>query len=410
MAQFYRPRDENELALAVQKLAETRTAVEVAGAGSKRRVGRHCDQRYVIETAGLRGITLYEPNELVMSARSGTSIAEIEATLAQRGQMLAFEPTDIGPVVGGPAGVQTIGGVVATNQSGARRIAGGGVRDHLLGVRAVNGRGELFKSGGRVLKNVTGYDVGRALTGSWGTLAILTEVTFKVMPRSERTETLVLAGLTEELAIEAMCAALGTPFEVSGTVHLSAALTARLEARGLAREATPLTLIRIENFADGVAYRTRKLAEALRIYGQPMTLGHEASLALWAELRRLSVLVPLATEQPTHLWKLSTAPRHAAKVLAAIRRNTSGEAMLEASGGIVWLEVPASADAGASDIRRILASHGGHATLIRAEPEVRASVEVFQPVTGALARLTEGLKDAYDPARILNPGRMYATL
>jgi glycolate oxidase FAD binding subunit len=410
MVKTYRPRDETDLTNALCDLARTNTAVEIAGAGSKRRVGRHAALPYAIETTGLSGITLYEPTELVLSARAGTPLVEIEATLAERGQMLAFEPLDVGPATGGASGTQTIGGVLATNMSGPRRIAGGGARDHLLGVRAVNGRGELFKSGGRVLKNVTGYDVGRALTGSWGTLAVLTEVTFKVMPRPEQVETLAFPGLTEEIAIEAMCTALGTPFEVSGTVHLSAALTSRLELKVLAREAVPLTLIRIENFADSVAYRSKRLQEALRIYGAPIVLGIDASSHLWNELRRLSVLVPLPGEVPTHLWRLSTSPRTAAAALAAIRRNTAAEALLDASGGIVWLEVPASADAGAADIRRILASFGGHATLVRAEPEVRATVEVFQPMTAVVARLSAGLKDAFDPARILNPGRMYAAL
>ena len=407
MAEMMRPSTEGELQSALATLARQGLPAEIRGAGSKSAIGRPAPQPVVIETTSLAGITLYEPTELVMSARAGTSLAQIESTLAERGQMLAFEPMDLGPATGGPGAMQTIGSVFATNFSGARRIAAGAARDHLLGVRAVNGRGELFKSGGRVLKNVTGYDVARALTGSWGTLAVLSEVTFKVLPKPEQTETLVYAGLTDEIAVELLCEAMGTPFEVSGTVHLTAGLTSRLELGSLAREAANLTAIRIENFSSSVAYRVERLRDALKAYGTPVLLAHDTSLSFWSELRRLSVLTPMKGEAPTHLWRISTTPRLAAKVVDAVRRNMKVEACYDASGGIIWLEVTASADAGAADIRRILSTHGGHATLIRAEAEVRAGVEVFHPMSSAVERLTTGIKAAFDPARILNPGRMY---
>ena len=403
-----RPRSESELQSAIASLARQGHPAEVRGAGSKRGIGRPTQLPAVIEMTGINGISLYEPTELVMTALAGTSLAQVETTLAERGQMLAFEPMDLGPATGGAGGVQTMGAVFATNISGARRIQSGAARDHLLGVRGVNGRGETFKSGGRVLKNVTGYDVARALTGSWGTLAVLSEVTFKVLPKPKQTETLVYVGLSDEIAAELACFALGTPFEVSGTAHLTAGLTSRLEQRSLAREASTLTAIRIENFESSIAYRSDKLTEALKIYGAPQRLGHDTSVQFWSELRRLSVMTPLKGEAATHLWRISTAPILAAKVIGAIRRNMSAEAYYDASGGMIWLEVLASADAGAADIRRILSSHGGHATLMRAEPEVRASVEVFQPMSAVVERLSRGIKESFDPSGILNPGRMYA--
>ena len=407
MVEMVRPTTEAELQSALATLARQGLPAEIRGAGSKANIGRPVPQSVTVETTRLTGITLYEPSELVMSARAGTSLAQIEGTLAERGQMLAFEPMDLGPATGGPGGVQTIGAVFATNFSGPRRIAGGAARDHLLGVRAINGRGELFKSGGRVLKNVTGYDVARALTGSWGTLAVLSEVTFKVQPVPQQTETLVYVGLSDEIGVELLCAAMGTPFEVSGTAHLTPGLTQRLEQGSLAREAATLTAIRVENFASAVNYRVERLRDALKIYGTPIKLGRETSIAFWAELRRLSVLAPMKGEVPTHLWRISTTPRFAAKVVDSVRRNMGVEALYDASGGLIWLEVTASADAGAADIRRILSTHGGHATLIRAEPDVRASVEVFQPMSAAVGRIAAGIKSAFDPAGILNPGRMY---
>ena len=408
MVETYRPASEDELQSVLAGLAAKKTAAEVRGAGSKRGIGRPVEPAAIVDTTALTGITLYEPSELVMSARAGTPLAQVETLLAERGQMLAFEPMDLGPASGGRGGVQTIGGVFATNVSGPRRVLSGAGRDHLLGMRGVNGRAEVFKSGGRVLKNVTGYDVARALAGSWGTLAVMSEVTFKVLPAPKETETLVFAGLSDEIAIELVCAAMSTPFEVSGTAHLTAGLTARLEQPALAREQANLTAVRIENFPTAVAYRSGRLADALKIYGAPMRIGHESSLRFWGELRRLSVLTPMTGEGATQLWRISTAPRLASKVIDAIRRNMKAEAFYDASGGVIWLEVTASADAGAADIRRILASHGGHATLMRAAPEVRSAVEVFQPMSAVVERLSAGIKAAFDPARILNPGRMYA--
>ena len=410
MVETVRPSTESDVQAAIASLASRKMPVEVRGAGSKTAVGRSVHLPVILETRGLDGITLYEPSERVMSARSGTPLARIEAALAERGQMLAFEPIELGPLTGGPARVQTIGGMFATNISGPRRIVAGAARDHLIGVRAVNGRGELFKSGGRVLKNVTGYDVARSLSGSWGTLAVLSEVTFKVQPVPESSQTLIYVGLTDEIGIELLCAAMATPYEVSGTLHLSAGLTSRLEAHNIAREAATITAIRVENFAKSVNYRVGRLVEALKIYGDPIRLENAASVAFWSEIQRWSVLTPVRGEPDRQVWRISTAPLTASKITANLRRSMHIECAYDASGGVIWLEVAASADASAADIRRVLSSFGGHATLIRADADVRTSVDVFQPLPTGVERLTRGIKDSFDPQNIFNPGRMYANV
>jgi glycolate oxidase FAD binding subunit len=386
--------------------AERKIPLEIVGSGSKRGVGRPIDGAMTVTTSAIRGITLYEPSELVMSARAGTPLSLVEAELAARGQMLAFEPIDLGPATGGPQGVQTIGAVFATNFSGARRIHSGAARDHLLGVKGVNGRAETFQSGGRVMKNVTGYDVARGLAGSWGTLAILTEVTFKVVPWPETAATIVYLGLPDNLAVELMCTAMALPVEVSGAVHLQAGVVSRLAHAGLKTMGKSVTALRLENFAAAVTGRKQRLKEALKVYGKAMELDHRDTLEFWGELRRLSVM----PNRQTLLWRISTKPTTAPKLVAAIKRYMPAEAFYDWAGGLVWLEVPATADAGTAEIRRVAAIHGGHATLIRAEPSVRASVEVFQPLSPALERLTRQLKLAFDPAGILNPGRMYANV
>lgn len=401
----YRPAADWELSGFLRECAGNARVVELIGTGTKRTVGHRVANATVVSTTGLKGITLYEPNELVMSARAGTPLAQVEAELAAKRQMLAFEPLDLGPVVGTDARQGTIGAVIATNLSGARRISHGAARDHLLGVLAATSTGNVIKSGGRVMKNVTGIDVARGLTGSWGTLAVLTEVTFKVLPAPETSATLVLTGLPDEIAVEAMCRAVGTPYEVSGTVHLSQTMVGRLWHAGLRAASQPITALRIENFAKSVSYRVDKLKNELKQYGAIQVLDHESSVAFWDELRQLSVLQ--GSSAP--LWRISTAPKSGPKVVAGIQHYMSVNCMYDWSGGLIWAEVPNSADAGATDIRRVIAIHGGHATLIRAPEEVRAGVDCFQPLEPGVAILTRKLKDTFDPSGILNPGRMYLT-
>ena len=399
-----RPATEWELTTFITDAAAKRRPLEVMGAGTKRSVGRAFQAAATISSTGFKGITLYEPGELVMSARAGTPLAEIEAELAKRGQMLPFEPIDLGPLLGTAAAKGTIGGVFATNLSGARRVISGAPRDHLLGLRAVNGRGELLNFGGRVMKNVTGYDVTRGLAGSWGTLAVMTEVTFKAVPAPETTSTVALLGLDAELAVEVMCQAMGTPYEVSAAVHVPKRLAARLANAEMAAAGQSMTALRLENFESFVAYRAGKLRELFKPYGEALILGQEASLPMWHDLRQLTLLQGSALP----LWRISTAPRSGPKVVAAIGRYMPVEALYDWSGGLVWLEVPESADAGATDIRRVVAQFGGHATLIRADMAQRAAIDVFQPLEPGVERVTRKLKASFDPAGILNPGRMYA--
>jgi glycolate oxidase FAD binding subunit len=399
-----RPATERELGEALAGATAARAPLEVLGNGSKRGIGRPVQAAAQLSTAALKGITLYEPTELVMSALVGTPLSRIEAELAAKGQMLAFEPLELGPALGGPPGQSTIGGTFATNLSGARRISAGAARDHLLGIRGISGNGTEFKSGGRVMKNVTGYDLSKLLAGSWGTLGVLTEVTFKVLPAAEDGATLALVGLADELAIEALCHAMGTPFEVTGAVHLQAPLAQRLAADLVRATGRSATLVRIEGFARSVAYRVGQLRRELSPFGEAHVLDRDASRELWAELRRLSIFA----DGQDPVWRISTTPTSGPKVVAAIRRYMDCCAYYDWSGGLVWLEVLSTADAGSADIRRVIASHGGHATLIRADAAVRATVDVFQPLEPTLAQLSRNIKAVLDPGMILNAGRMHS--
>lgn len=373
--------------------------LELLGHGTRRGIGRPSQAARTLDLSGLSGVTLYEPAELVLSARAGTPLAEIEALLAAHDQELAFEPMDHGPLFGQAPGRGTIGGVLAANVAGPRRIKAGAARDHILGVAAVSGRGEAFKAGGRVVKNVTGYDLSKGMAGSWGTLAAVTDCTFKVLPRAETEATLALRGLTDELAVAAMSMALGSPADVSGAAHLPQGVPDRLRT-GFSPE--PATLLRLEGFGPSVAERLMRLKGTLANAGPIETLEAEASRAAWRGVRDC---LPFAdgTERP--VWRVSVAPSEGWKLVAALRLEAGADAFYDWGGGLVWLRMEAEPEA---DTLRMLVKHfgGGHATLLRAAPAIRAAVPVFEPQPPALAALSRRLREQFDPRGVLNPGRM----
>ena len=400
---FHAPDTVEELAYLVAEAADTRTPLEVMGRGTKREVGRPVQYGAVLSTENLTGIQLYEPSELVLVARAGTPIAQIEQALTEHDQEMPFEPIDLGPVLGFGRGQGTVGGMVATNFSGSRRILSGSVRDHVLGVQAVNGSGETIRAGGRVMKNVTGYDLSRALSGSWGTLAVMTEVAIKVLPAPREVRTVLCFGLADPNGIEALCLAMGTPFEVSGTVHMHAELAERLSDQEIANAGASVTAIRVENFPASARYRSSRLKQMLQAYAPALELDTLRSRAFWDEIRTLKMFQK--AERP--LWRISTVPTAAAKLVHNLARKIDVRVLYDWSGGLVWLETPPISDAGAVEIRRNLAEIGGHATLIRAEAPARAAIDVFQPLDKPVMALTASLKRAFDPVGILNPGRMY---
>jgi glycolate oxidase FAD binding subunit len=349
-------------------------------------------------------VPLYEPSELTLVALAGTPVAQLERLLAENDQEFPFEPLDLGPVLGFGPGQATIGGLIATNFSGSRRILRGSARDHLLGVQAVNGQGEAIRAGGRVMKNVTGYDLPRALAGSWGTLAVMTEVALKVLPAPREVRTVLCFGLADQIGVEALCLAQGTPFEVSGTIHMHAALAERLSDQEIANAGAAVTAIRVENFPASARYRSSRLKQMLQAFAPALELDTMRSRAFWDDVKTLKMF-----QKPNlPLWRISTLPSEAPKLVLSLSRKIDVRVMYDWSGGLIWLETPPISDAGAVEIRRTLAEIGGHATLIRAEAASRAQIDVFQPLDAGLMALTAAVKKAFDPVGILNPGRMYA--
>ena len=402
------PVDEDGVRDMVETCLANETALEIMGAGTKRSVGRPVAAAQILTTRALSGITLYEPEELVLRAHAGTLLANLRAALDEHSQQLAFEPPDWGPLLGGPADSATIGGVVAGNLAGPRRFRAGAARDHLLGARFVTGRAEMIKTGGRVVKNVTGYDLCKLLTGSYGTLGVLTEVTLKVLPAPEKTRTVLVFGLDAQNAQTAMNSALNSPHDISGAAYLPEAIAGRSGVGYVADAGKSATAFRIEGPEPSVIARCEAVRTLMAGQCTVEKLHYHNSTKFWDEV---GCVAAFADGTDTPVWRVSLPPSEMVRVTAAIGARGLSEYYADWGGGLIWIRVGdnsehAPEDAGAAVIRGAIAACGGHATLIRAANDMRSRVPVFQPAPPVLAALTARIKHGFDPHHILNRGRM----
>jgi len=404
---LFRPADVQGLRDCVAAAAEAAQPLEILGGGSKRELGRPLQVAHTLDLSAFSGIVSYEPSELVMTARAATPLAEIMAALAGQNQMLAFEPPDLGAVLGNSGG-QTIGGVISCNLAGPRRFKAGAARDHFLGFAGISGRGESFKAGGKVVKNVTGYDLCKLMAGAYGTLVVLSEVTVKVLPRPEKTRTVLVFGLDDRQAVAAMSEALNAPHEVSGAAHLPASLGRRSAISYVAAAGSAVTALRLEGPGASVSHRCAALRGELAGFGATEELHSVNSARLWQEIGDAA---PLAGDREGRVvWRLSLPPTTTPALIEALARRGDVSYFLDWGGGLVWLALADSEDGGAAAIRAALGSSGGHATLISGSAALRSAVPVFEPQSAALAALAARIKESFDPRRILNPGRMYREL
>jgi glycolate oxidase FAD binding subunit len=402
------PTSINELRDAVADALAANEPVELVAGGTKRGLGRPLQVPRTVDLSELSGIRDYQPNELVLTAAAATPLVVIEAAMAPARQMLAFEPPDWRALLGAPEGRPTLGGVLACNLSGPRRIKAGAARDHFLGFRGVSGRGEVFKSGGKVVKNVTGYDLSKLMAGSYGTLAALEEVTVKVLPRPEFTETVVLCGLDPAAAVSAMSRALASPHEISGAAYLPAGVTAALTSLA---DLPGIAALRLEGPLPSVTFRRERLLAELATDCDSTVLDDDASTTFWGAIRDVEPLGGLADRT---VWRVSVAPSRGAELGEAIARAVDATWFVDWGGGLLWMAVAAgkdgAEDGGAALIRTAIRGadgHGtGHATLVKGSAALRRAVPVFEPQPPALAALAARVKDSFDPRHILNPGRM----
>jgi glycolate oxidase FAD binding subunit len=400
-------RDAADVEQAVQAAIASEQPLEIIGHGSKRQIGQPMATNAVLDVSALNAVTAYEPNELIVTVEAGAPLADVMSLIDSKNQQFAFEPVDTAPLLGMPAG-GTIGGMIAAGLAGPRRIKAGAARDHLLGAHAVSGFGDSFKAGGKVVKNVTGYDLCKLLAGSWGTLAVMTEVTLKVMPRPEAERTLVLRGLDDLAANRAMTAALGSPFDVSGAAHVPAS-GLRAEVGGLDRLGSPrqaVTLLRLEGILASASHRAAALAAALAPFGTVEIIEDPASAEVWSTIRDVQPFAAGGVLGAWPVWRIVCPPASGGALGQALTRVSGGEVIYDWGGGLIWAALPPKGDAHAALVRQRVEAASGHATLIRASDEVRRKVDVFHPQPGGLAALSERVRSSFDPKHILNRGRL----
>lgn len=400
-------RDAKDIEEVVRAAIANEQPLEIIGHGSKRGIGHAMATNAVLDLSALNAVTAYEPNELIVTLQAGAPLADVLSLIDAKNQQFAFEPMNTAPLLGTPA-LGTIGGMIAAGLAGPRRIRAGGARDHLLGAHAVSGFGDSFKTGGKVVKNVTGYDLCKLLAGSWGTLSVMTEVTLKVMPKPEAERTLLLRGLDDAVANKAMTAALGSPFDVSGAAHLPAStLRAGTEALGdLAAEGGSLTALRLEGITASAAHRAGSLRELLAPFGTATLIEDAASAALWATVRDVLPFAAGGALGGWPVWRIVCPPASGAAIGTLLARETGGDVIYDWGGGLIWAALPPKDDAHAPAVRMRANAVGGHATLIRAAEDVRRDVDVFHPQASGVAALSERVRASFDPKTVLNRGRL----
>ncbi len=394
---MFTPDTEAAAAAFIGDCAKQRSPVEIIGNGTKRGIGKTATAQTTLSSSALSGIVGYTPSEMVISAKTGTPLELIKASLAENNQELAFDPIDYCGLLKSN-GKPTIGAVAAANLSGPRRFVIGAARDALLGVRFVNGQGEIVKNGGRVMKNVTGLDLVKLMAGSWGTLGFLTEVTFKVLPLAQTETTLALLGLEDAAGIAALASAMATHCEVTGAAHVpeivnAALLNGQFKGPGA-------TFLRIQGSAQSVPSRLAFLQQRFANM-ESMVVEEYASRQLWQQIRDVH---PFQHDYRP-VWRVSMAPSRGHEMVDVLRRHAGLAAFYDWQGGLIWLRMEAGAEA--ELVRKTIAAlGGGHATLIRADDTTKHTTPVFQVQTPAIAALSARVRAAFDPAGIFNPGKM----
>lgn len=383
------PRDERDICDAVANAAAGGRKLEIVGGGSKRGIGNPERKTSLLSTAGLARIVDYDPAELVLTVEPSARLSDIEKLLAEQNQMLAFEPYDFAGVAGGESGCSTIGGVIGAGLAGSRRLSAGGVRDHLLGFRAVNGRGEAFKAGGKVVKNVTGYDLSKLMAGSWGQLAVLTEITLKVLPKPAVAATMVLRGLAPATAVSAMASAMRSQAEVAAASYTPE------------RDSGPsLTAVRVEGFGPSVEVRVQMLVALLSDVGPVEKLEAAEAEPYWRGVRDATLLGDNGA-RPV-LSRICVPPSRGAAVLSGLIA-LDGVALLDWAGGLVWARTPASL--ASTSVRQLAEEMGGHAMLADAPDDVRRATSALHPEAAGVAALSRKVREAFDPAGVFDPLR-----
>lgn len=407
MDSLIKPSDDSQVREAVAWALSENKPLAVRGGGSKMSLGRPSNIEATLDLSSLSGVIGYEPSELVLTAKSGTLLSEISSLLRSENQEMAFEPPDLGPLFGSSPGQATLGGVIACNLSGPRRVRAGAARDHFLGMHAISGRAEIFKAGGKVVKNVTGYDLCKLVAGSYGTLAVLTEITIKVLPRSQKTRTVLIFGLSDKAGINALCEVVSSINEPTGLAHLPTRITKHSKIDFVNDSGKSVTAIRLEGPEPSVLSRCETLRQTLGRLGTTEELHGKRSNVFWNEVGNV---FPFVSRPQIVVWRILVAPTDAVLLTQNICSQCDAECYYDWAGGIIWLGTKETDLTTHEIVRRSVKAVGAQATMFRADANIRAALPVFEPLPDPLHKVTARIKQSFDPKGILNPGRLYADI
>jgi glycolate oxidase FAD binding subunit len=397
-----KPETREDISLIIQECYKKNIPIEVNCLQSKKNIGRNFQAEKTLNLSNYKGIIEYKPEELYIKVKAGTPIKEIKTELDKHNQQLAFEPNDFGPLFKGNHDEGSIGGVVSCNFAGSRRFKVGSARDHVLGFQGINGRGETIKSGGTVVKNVTGYDLSKILSGSFGTLTVLTEISIKVLPKPSSSKTLVIKNPHLLKALGYLSIALSSSSDPSGGVFYPEYFTNHFTFNDLTHEG-PLTAIRIEGPKESIDHRIKNLCKELELnIDESLVLENEQSKILWEKTRTLEIF----SKMKSNLLRIVVPPSETFEVIKQIKSHEP-KYFIDWGGSLIWLQLDKINTKILNDIRKIVNKASGYVTAIKIEEDLKASVDIFS-VDPVKYKISEKLKKSFDPKRILNPGKMYS--
>ena len=403
------PQNEREVATLIRKFYKSNIPIELIGSGSKRKIGKTLQCAKTLNLSKLNGIIEYLPEELYIKVKAGTSIKAIEQELKKNNQQLVFEPIDFGYFLNGESDYGTAAGQVACNISGSRRFKVGSVRDHVLGFRGVNGRGEIIKSGGVVVKNVTGYDLSKLICGSYGTLVALTEITFKVLPLPEESKTLVINNQKIEKAVHFLDKSISSSNDISGAVFFpdkpmisgsSMNIENTFKLNDLKQEGS-ITAIRIEGSKNSIDHRIENLINELQIINLNVSiLEVHQSEVFWNKVKALEFF----SNSKNNIIRIVIPPSECVNLIYQF--SNKFKYYLDWGGALMWLEVFELSEEMFESIRKKVVKRGGYVTMIKNSNYLPYVEDVFT-ISSERFNISQNIKKSFDPKRILNPGKMY---
>ena len=398
----FKPSSREEIAEIIKNCYKKSIPLEINGTKSKNKIGRNFQSEKTLDLSGYSGIIEYKPEELYIKVKAGTPLKEILEAIDKNNQQLAFEPIDFGFLFEGKSNGGTIGGVVACNFAGPRRFKVGSARDHVLGFQGINGKGEVIKSGGTVVKNVTGYDLCKLVSGSYGTLTVLTELSIKVLPKSESSKTLIINNPHLKKAMEYLGTALSSSTDPSGGVFYPERFENNFVFNDLTHKGA-LTAIRIEGPTNSVDQRISRLVKELSLLeNEYSVLDNFQTDLFWGKTRNLEVFSNLKN----NLLRVIVPVSETLNVIQKLKKYEINY-FLDWGGNLIWLELEQISLKILREIKEITKEHSGYFTIIKLEDDLKASADIFT-IDPIKYKISEKIKKSFDPKRIFNPGKMYS--